>query len=984
MNRKRKPFSTYVFLSLMLLCLIDSANTSAQSSGYRSYGVKDGLPSSEVYFSMQDSKGYMWFTTDKGVCRFDGYEFKTYTTSNGLADNTIFECQEDYKGRIWFRSLSGKLSYYFKDSIYKLPINDSLNKLIKAAFCESMSIDTADNVYMALYGFSRGLIKINTRKGSIKIIPIPKDRSYIFISPDKKALSGFTCSPGYFSKGLVRDSLLHLYTLLPGDTSIREIRSWKWHIPDNILIHDCSFLLPDGKIAASVYSDFMILDTSSVNFLFYKKLPTEIINLSMNKNYSFWLSTLNSPEYYSNNEFTHMSFPSFIKTNHITSVTTDKEGGTWFTSLYGAVYYINSLSFRTYTIENGMLGNKITGVAIDKQGKIWAASEHNNKYVIIDHDSITYRTLPNIDGLSITNFLFKNNGEVWISNNSNTGLFIYNTPKAAEEGKPSANFHGGCVCMVSDTGSSCWVSGYGSLFYLKKIDHEVTAPVFKKLDSKIFSLCKSADQSIYIGTLNGLWRYKSDSLINIGKIFPVLKNRIDDVVETKDHSILVATKDTGIIIIQPDNKLIHLTTSNGLLSNFCQCLSVDYKGNAWVGTNKGISHILFKNTTNLIIDTIINLSSANLFEVNKIATKGDTVCAATNNGLTVFNMNLVSYNKIAPSIFITGLKINNKNWPVSKSLSLNYDENYLFISFVGLTYKDAGNTQYRYKMEDIDTGWIYTKNRDVQYPKLAPGNYKFVVSAMNNDGKWNMEPATMQLNISPPFWATWWFRSLFVAAIAGFIYWRFKVVESRTKKEADINKQLIIMELKELKAQMDPHFLFNNLNTLTHLVELKSDDAPEFVEELSKYYRYSLQFRNAEFTELENELKQAVRYIHILKIRFGDNMKIKWNIDEPLKSYYVATYSLQLLLENITKHNIVSAAKPLWVEISTTAQNSLLVKNQLQPKNSSALSNGHGLKSINQRYQLLTKRKTTINQTTEYFCVELPLITPDEYESTYS
>jgi LytS/YehU family sensor histidine kinase len=210
------------------------------------------------------------------------------------------------------------------------------------------------------------------------------------------------------------------------------------------------------------------------------------------------------------------------------------------------------------------------------------------------------------------------------------------------------------------------------------------------------------------------------------------------------------------------------------------------------------------------------------------------------------------------------------------------------------------------------------------------------------------------------------------------------VVENRGKRDAEINKQLITMELKELKAQMDPHFLFNNLNTLTHLVELKSDDAPEFVEELSMYYRYSLQFRNSEFTTLENELKQAVRYIHILKIRFGDNMKIDWKIDEPLKNYYVATYSLQLLLENITKHNIVSASKPIWVEIETTDHHTLVVKNQLQPKNSNSLSNGHGLKSINQRYELLTKKKEITSQTSQYFSVELPLITPQEHESTIS
>src|ERR1700756_1990087 len=97
----------------------------SQTTNFKNYSVKDGLPSSEVYSAMQDSKGFMWFATDKGVSRFDGYTFTNFTTSNGLADNTVFQCQEDYKGRIWFRSFSGRLSYFYHDSIYKLPINDS-------------------------------------------------------------------------------------------------------------------------------------------------------------------------------------------------------------------------------------------------------------------------------------------------------------------------------------------------------------------------------------------------------------------------------------------------------------------------------------------------------------------------------------------------------------------------------------------------------------------------------------------------------------------------------------------------------------------------------------------------------------------------------------------------------------------------------------------------------------------------------------------
>jgi ligand-binding sensor domain-containing protein len=189
----KKPF----ILSLLLIIEVFSSNTRVfgQSPEYKNYTVKDGLPSSEIYNSIQDSKGFLWFATDKGVSRFDGYVFTTFNTSNGLADNIIFECQEDFKGRIWFRSFSGKLSYYYNDSIYKLAINDSLSKLIKESFVESISIDTSDNLYLGLTNFNKGIIKIPLKDiNSFSVIPVPPEIYYIILPSGGKPLTGGTRS----------------------------------------------------------------------------------------------------------------------------------------------------------------------------------------------------------------------------------------------------------------------------------------------------------------------------------------------------------------------------------------------------------------------------------------------------------------------------------------------------------------------------------------------------------------------------------------------------------------------------------------------------------------------------------------------------------------------------------------------------------------------------------------------------------------------
>jgi LytS/YehU family sensor histidine kinase len=282
-------------------------------------------------------------------------------------------------------------------------------------------------------------------------------------------------------------------------------------------------------------------------------------------------------------------------------------------------------------------------------------------------------------------------------------------------------------------------------------------------------------------------------------------------------------------------------------------------------------------------------------------------------------------------------------------------------------------------MQGADTGWIHTQYTVVQYPKLPPGEYSFMVSARNGDGIWSKEYAMVSFIINPPFWATWWAKLLVIVTFALLIYWRVKAVLKRERTKAEAERILIDMQLRELREQLDPHFLFNNLNTLSYLVENKLPDAPVFVDELSKYFRYSLQSRNLEFTELKNELQQAERYIHLLKIRYGDKLVVTWHINDSFNGHFISNHSLQLLLENITKHNTISNEHPLYVKIETN-KDSLIVQNNLQPKIGNIESTGLGLKNIDERYQLLFNKKIKILRISTQFSVELPLIPPEEFE----
>ncbi len=177
-----------------------------------------------------------------------------------------------------------------------------------------------------------------------------------------------------------------------------------------------------------------------------------------------------------------------------------------------------------------------------------------------------------------------------------------------------------------------------------------------------------------------------------------------------------------------------------------------------------------------------------------------------------------------------------------------------------------------------------------------------------------------------------------------------------------------------LKNQLDPHFLFNSLNVLTSLIEENTDNAQKFTTSLSKVYRYVLEQKNKDLVTVDEELAFAKTYMSLLKMRFEDS--IIFDIPEKASNpeSKVVPLSLQLLLENAVKHNIVTSAKPLHIKIFE-ANGNLVVENNLQPKQIVKKGSGVGLSNIMQRYHLLTDKKVNINQQARSFAVTLPMLT---------
>ena len=219
------------------------------------------------------------------------------------------------------------------------------------------------------------------------------------------------------------------------------------------------------------------------------------------------------------------------------------------------------------------------------------------------------------------------------------------------------------------------------------------------------------------------------------------------------------------------------------------------------------------------------------------------------------------------------------------------------------------------------------------------------------------------------------FSSWFSMTISTTVY---IVLLIRRKDKIEVTQQKDIAvkataSFETLKNQLDPHFLFNSLNVLSSLIEENPVKAQEFTVALSKIYRYVLDQKDKNLISVEEELNFANLYISLLKMRFEDAISVNFLVNEETKSYKIVPLSLQLLLENAIKHNIISDKKPLLIEIYQE-ENYLVVQNSLQKKQTFEKSSGIGLKNIVQRYQLLSNINVEIVENFNHYKVKLPLI----------
>jgi len=740
---------------IFLLTLITQLGYS-QTQIYTHYGVDQGLPSSEVYDIYQDKKGNIWFATDKGLSRFNGYEFENFTTENGLPDNTILDFYPQENGQVWCYGYHSQNLFYFNDEFdgfknYKH--NNVLKNVIKPnATVKSIGFNSDESINIGGYGII-GLIEID-KNGVYK-------NNY---NLDKEVLSDEGHRLMQLGINKLNNVLFVIYHEKYKSTS--QIAVYSPKMPPmsgmSLIVQNTEqYLLIDRHLGISDKK-------GKVKYYESNNYPIGIKRIN---------DSLFFAGYYSAGaEIRHISgkiIQKFLSNKSVTNFLIDIEGSYWFTTLNDGVFYVKNPDIKEHS------KNHISSLVKDNNNRLFAGF-YNGKIAEITKNDI--KVIKNASNASKSLVEFDQiNNELY--GYSFGKLINYTNPKLLPE-------IGHLNSLPEDIGNP--LLGSSSLLFKKIINDSVHYFRFNKKIQDVAMLRKD----VLIGTAKGLYRQK-DNQIKKHQPLSALKSRIDDIdVNRKTNIAYMATQGSGLIVY--GDSIYNITKKNGLTNNIVSEVYIENDSTIWACTNTGLNRIVFDNNKNYSISTITKNNGLLSNDIDDIEIINDTVWVATKQGLCYFKNDILA-DKLASKIISLKLKdVTVNNLCVYKTEKLKYNQNNIEFSVQAISHKNTNKIKYLYRLKEVDTSWASTANRKINFPSLSPGNYTFEAKAsvLNNESS---EHIVYSFKISPPFWKSWWFYSLCVILISGLIYLFFKIRVLTYNR--DIIRELIRLAIKRLKRK---------------------------------------------------------------------------------------------------------------------------------------------------------------------------------------
>lgn len=896
--------------SAVVFLLLFSVQLFSQKYNFQNFSVTDGISQSQIYALMQDDKGVLWIgTRGGGITCYDGKNFKNITTEQNLGNNFINSIVQDSARTIWIGTNNGLTSYNnhrFKNYFLKTESNHSIIVNQVYLFGKEILLATSNGVYVYKNNTVSPFIKNFTKQ----IRSLCAVHSTVFVATEEGIYK--------IEKGEAK-LLIDKYGISP--------RSITYIISDE-----------KNKLWIATYGDGVYSYENDV----YQRIDDNkelakrtVLHLFKDEN-NLWISTLDKgiAQYNINSkQFNWLTQSEGLCNNHIRCCIKDISGNYWIGSSGGGLSYYKGQQFIHYQLNQ--TSNLVYSIYHDSNNSLWIGNSDKGLSAKIGNEFVTYNSSNGFIDAKVKAICETHRHQLLFGTDG-SGLYQFDSKnfKLLPEFKNKYIKH-----LIKSKDQSIWIATAGAgIYQLNYTNNKETSYELKHFTEKNNNLLSDRVNCLIEDTYGNVW-YGTDNngigLIKNGVAKKLILNT--DIIRgfslDKQKTLWVATSNGVLSIALADNfKTKQFLKQDGLTSNNIYSIIISDKNHVLIGHEKGIDQLLVNN--NRQITDIKHFGFQDGFlgvETTQNAIAKDekgNVWFGTINGLTEYNISQQNKNNQAPKIQLNDIRlfylpiknlaydsINTNNF--YQSITLPYNENHLTFDFLGVYLHHPTKVKYDWKLEGLESTWSpLSKQESVTYPNLLPGTYTFLVRAYNEDNVCS-KPLSYTFTIKAPWWKTWWFSVLWIGSLLTLGYliykWRSQLLLKKIKEQEQKNtseKNLLELQQKTLRLQMNPHFMFNALNSIQNNIGGGNEQtARYYLAKYSKLMRMVLENSRNDLITLEDEIKMLDNYLLLEKFSNNDSFDYSITVNDNIEKQEILLPPLiiQPFIENAVIHGI----KPL-------------------------------------------------------------------------
>ncbi len=941
-----------------LYCLSCSTPLSAQEYYFRNFSGKDGLAQSQVYTLWEDSRAFIWMGTwGGGLSRYDGSEFQNFTEAQGLVSNYILSLCEDEDQNLWIGTDKG-LCRYDGHTFQNWPTPRRL-------------------LIYDIYPGKAGRLWLATQRGlhyfeNGQITPYKSSNSRLNRSDIRCC---FVDSHGFVWAG----GGLGIFVITPGG-NVRDFtmdNGWNGSLPFSMIEDNTGTIWVATEGGGVQCSDGRKLWQALGK---EEGLSSErVVSLHRAADGNIWIGTTDAGINIWNPQDSTLAYlqeRDGLESNDVRAVIQDSWGNHWVGTSGGGVSKYSGQQFVLYDEADGLIDKEIYGIAEDTSQQLWLSTSQG----VSRFDGRAFyhygRDSGWVDTKSRT-VLLDQGGHLW-AGFDNRGLGWYDRDTFRLYGEADGVGGGLIRDLVEDPKGRIWVATTGGgITRLSPNELDTKGGDTTGLDTvgTSFTFLSYNQQSgfpanyIYDLQIEGrkrIWfasRYRGLGFIDtLGEVslFDAAAGLPDNEVRTLALDSLGylwgGTARGGIFRLRLGIDSLEIKTfgtQNQLSSNNIYQMVFDEQGRLWVGHERGVDRLLLDEARE--IAEIVAFGYAEGFKGGEtcsnavICDRQGDLWFGTMNGLTHYRPGSGSKNTVAPKVHLQEVQLfydplletPYRDWvdswgSLKAGLSLPHRENSLGFFFQGINHSDQGKVSYEWQLEGYEDNWSpRTLNNSVNYSNLPPGDYAFKVRAYNEDQVTNKEPVRVAFHIRTPFWQKWWFRlglaAVFIATFIGIVRWRINLVRRKAAAERtrlELEKNMLQLEQKALQLQMNPHFIFNALNSIQQLIGTQDHRKARYqLAKFSKLMRTTLENSRTSRITLANEIQSLENYLLLEQFSRGKSFDYHIEIDPDLdtEALYLPPMMIQPFVENAIIHGVAQLSERKGkIELQFSASTSYL------------------------------------------------------------